>query len=156
MHLHAGRFHARQVLAADSARLMRQPHVSLYTPTGAGYGLTFQSDTYKGVRVVEHNGDVNSFNSRFLMVPDARVAIIMLVNWYAGLGELANHILDELLHLPQQAIEPQEIAPLKSSWSQYVGWYIGQFGLAKILIIDNQLVLEDMNGDLTPLKAYSQ
>lgn len=64
LHLHDGTFRGQQIISTESARLMRRPWVRRYTLTEAGYGITLRSERYKGVRLVGHDGDVNSFKGR--------------------------------------------------------------------------------------------
>lgn len=154
IYLQDGQFRGRQILGSESVKLMCKPHTRLYTPSQAGYGITLRSEMYKGTRLVSHDGDVNSFNSRFLLVPDAKIAIILLSNRPAELGKLSLHILDEVLALPEQETEPEKIEPERASWSRYTGWYLGQRGLAKIMQENDHLLL-DMNGKTSSLEAYS-
>ena len=153
MQMHDGSFQGKQILTPNSVRMMQEPQADLYMTTGAHYGLTLQSETYKDLRLVGHDGDVNSFLCRFVMVPEAKIAVIMLVNWPAWLHRLSNAILDELLSLPKTVSEPEETIPEQRDQAGLTGWYLGQFGLAKILLKENRLTLE-LNGEVIPLKAY--
>lgn len=155
MHLHDGHFKGQQVLSAASVRAMRTPQTRLYTPSEAGYGLTLRSENYKGMRLVSHDGDVNSFNSRFLLIPEAKLAIVLLSNWFADLGTLSLHLLDELLDLPHHEAERERREPEGTNWSRYIGSYLGRLGLAKVSRMQDHLLL-DLNGELCALQAYSQ
>jgi CubicO group peptidase (beta-lactamase class C family) len=153
MQMHDGSFQGKQILTPNSVRMMQEPQADLYMTTGAHYGLTLRSETYKGLRLVGHDGDVNSFLCRFVMVPEAKIAVIILVNWSTWLNRLSNAILDELLSLPKTVSEPEETIPEQRDQAGLTGWYLGQFGLAKILLKENRLTLE-LNGEVIPLKAY--
>lgn len=155
MHLHDGHFKGQQVLSATSVRAMHTPQTRLYTPSEAGYGLTLRSENYKGMHLVSHDGDVNSFNSRFLLIPETKLAIILLSNWFADLGTLSLHLLDDLLELPHHEAEPQRREPEGANWSRYIGSYMGRLGLAKVSQEQNHLLL-DLNGESCALHSYSK
>jgi len=155
MLMHEGNFHEQQVLSAYSVRMMQTPHVDLSTPSGEVYGLTMRSETYKGMRLVGHDGDVTSFLSRFVMVPEAHVAVSILVNWPAPLRTLSKALLDEMLPVPKWTGAPSEQVPEQSESEDVTGWYLSQFGLAKLLLSENYLTLE-LNGEVVPLKAIGK
>ena len=90
-----------------------------------------------------------------MLVPDAKIAIILLSNWPAPLSTLSLQILDDMLDLPEQEAEPKEMEPERSRWSQYVGYYLGQYGLAKITQEEKHLLL-DLNGETVPYKGIQQ
>jgi hypothetical protein len=87
------------------------------------------------------------------MIPNAQVAIVILVNRFEmGLTELTNQILDQLLDLPAETALIQVMEPDRSMWPQYVGTYLGPFGLTTISVEERQLML-DFNGQKAPLQA---
>jgi len=109
MQMYDGSFQGKQVLAPGSVRMMQAPQADLYVPMRAAYGLTLRSEIYKGVRLVGHDGDINSFLCRLVMVPEAKIAVTILLNWPADVSRLSNTILDDLLHLPSVVPDPKEI-----------------------------------------------
>jgi len=152
MQMHEGVFQGKQVLSSHSVQIMQAPHVDLSTPTGMAYGLTLQSEWYKGMRLVGHDGDVTSFQSRFVMLPEVEVAVSILVNWPAPLTKLSEALLDAVVPVPKPIPPLQEPVPEQSAWADVRGWYLGEFGLAKILLNEDRLILE-LNGEVVPLKA---
>jgi hypothetical protein len=157
MQMHYGVFQGKQVLAPTSVREMQTPQADLYLPTRAEYGLTLHSEYYKGVRLVWHDGDVTSFLGRLVMVPEAHLAVIILMNWPAEITRLFNATLDDLLHLPSLAPAPDREKRISaaSNLAGLTGWYLGRRGLAKILLVEDHLAL-DFNGEGIPLHAYRQ
>ncbi len=159
MQMHQGRFMDRQVLSPESVATMQASQVDLYTLAGTGYGLTFGVDTYKGLRRVGHDGGISTFVSRFDMLLDESVAVIMLFN--RGSMEfdsegIVNSIFDELLGPPEEIPGPQEVEVERSYWPRYAGSYLGQWvGLATIRASEDHLAL-DLNGKIIPLKALRQ
>ena len=156
IHLNKGRFRGKQILSAESVAEMHRPHADLFVVTGEQYGLTFRTEPYKGLRLVRHNGHVNTFGSKFWMAPDEGVAVVMLFNRAAdGLGadDIMRQILDQLLDLPTGAVKRQVIEPERELWPLYTGTYLGPYcGLATIRVMEDRLLL-DLNGKILPLLA---
>lgn len=151
LHLNQGRFRGRQLLSPESVRTMHMPIVSLWTLAEEGYGLTFATERYKGVRLVRHNGGgLASYASGFYLAPDEEMAVVLLANGDRPMAIL-RHLLDQLFELPAQSEMPRAIAPDHTAWPRYVGTYLGIYtGLATIQIVDDQLIL-DLNGESFPL-----
>ena len=157
MQMNQGRFQGQQVLAPESVRLMHTVQADLYTVKGTGYGLTFFTGNYKGVRLVWHDGGISTFACKFVMAPESGIAVVMLFN-RIGLDyeSIASGILDQLLELPEKESEPQAMEPERALWPQYVGSYVGRWvGLAIIKAVDEQLTLA-LNGELMPLHALKK
>jgi hypothetical protein len=71
----------RQVLSPSVIREMSTPHAKLnskYPDGNYGYGIMLHN--YRGVDVVEHGGNHQSFTCVFLMVPEHKFALIILDN----------------------------------------------------------------------------
>ena len=156
MQLGQGRFRDQQILSPESVAAMQTLQADLYTTNGAGYGLTFGVETYKGIRLVGHAGGISTFGSQFKLAPDAGAAVLLLYNRISpefAAERLVHDIFDQLLDLPQEAPKPRAIAPDRSLWPRYVGSYVGIWaGLATIQTVDDQLTL-DLNGEAVPLDA---
>lgn len=157
MQMNQGCFRDKQVLSLQSVIEMQTVQADCYMTTGAGYGLTFLIEPYKEIRQVGHDGGISTFGSSLVMAPDAGVAVVMLFNrasdFFVTSLKFVNHIFDQLLNLPQETPKPQAVEPERSLWGLYVGSYLGpQLGLATILVMDDQLTL-DLNGEVVPLKA---
>jgi CubicO group peptidase (beta-lactamase class C family) len=153
MYMHGGSFHDIHILSPEAVMQMHTPQSPSYTVSGSGYGLTFMIYSYKGLHLVGHDGDSNTFLCRFVMVPDAQIAIIMMVNRFElDLKELTKKILDQLLDLPEDKFQPQMTESDRSLWPLYTGNYLGPFGLTTISIEEDHLTL-DFNGQKAPLQA---
>ena len=153
MHMSEGRFKDKRILSPESVMQMHTPQSQSYTVSGSGYGITFMIYSYKGLRLVGHDGDSNTFLCKFVMVPDAQIAIIIMVNRFEmDPTSLTKQILDQLFDLPTQTPQIQVIEPERSLWPQYVGTYLGPFGLTTISVEEDQLML-DFNGQKAPLQA---
>jgi CubicO group peptidase (beta-lactamase class C family) len=153
MHMNQGRLKDKQILSPEGVMEMHTPQSQSYTVSGSGYGITFMIYSYKGLRLVGHDGDSNTFLCKFVMVPDAQVAIIMMVNRFEmDLTSLTKQILDQLFDLPAETPQIQVMEPERSMWPQYVGTYLGPFGLTTISVEEDQLML-DFNGQKAPLQA---
>lgn len=156
LHLNEGRFHGKQMLMPESVKAMHTKQVEFYTANNAGYGLTFRMETYKGKHLVWHNGMAPATTSIFCLVPEDRVAVIMLFNGlFAGFGApaIVYSIIDQLLGLSEKTTEPQPIEPDTTMWPLYIGTYLGlRGGLATIERTDSGLQL-NFNEDIIPLQA---
>ena len=156
MQLNEGRFAGVQILSPDSVAEMHRPHADLYTPNGAGYGLTLGTRTYKGVRRVGHNGAISTFFSTLDMVPASKVAVITLSNRADEafrVGQIVDRILDQLLDLPEEMPEPRLVTPDRSLWPAYTGTYVGDWrGRAAVRVSEDQLLL-DTDEETVPLHA---
>jgi Beta-lactamase len=160
MHLNQGRFRDKQLLSAASVKTMQTNQVAFHTLKDEGYGLTLRTETYKGKHLMWHNGLARATTSIFCLMPEERIAVMMLFNGlFAGFGAstFVYTLFDQLLHLSKKEPEIQPIEPEKSLWSGYAGIYIsiGSGGLATILLKDDCLVL-DLNGIIIPLNALRQ
>ena len=157
MQLNRGSFQGQQLLTPESVRLMHTIQAHLYTVKGTGYGLTFFTEQYKGMRLVWHDGGISTFVCKFVLVPEADIAVIMLFN-RVGLDyeAITSKILDQLLELPEKEPEPRALEPSRTLWASFAGNYVGRWvGLAIIRIVDDQLVL-DLNGEHIPLQTMNQ
>ena len=157
LHMKQGSFRGKRILSPEAVREMHKTHADMYTITDAGYGLTFASRTYKGVRRVGHGGVLTTYRSYFIMAPRAEAAVILLSSRRDPgfpLEQLAHEILDEVLNLPKQVPMPVAVEPDRSLWTRYVGSYVGhRTGIAIIQIVDDQLILE-LNGHRVLLSAF--
>ncbi len=157
MQMNQGRFRDKQILSLQSVIEMHSVQADCYTTTGTGYGLTFMTESYKGIRQVGHDGGISNFASILAMAPDTGVAVVMLFNrasdFFATSLKIVYRIFDQLLNLPQETPKPQAVEPERSLWALYVGFYLGpRLGLATIQVMDDQLSL-DLNGEVVPLNA---
>lgn len=156
MQMNQGRFGNTQIISPASVAEMQRVQVNGYTLDDMGYGLTFFRSQYKGVQRVGHGGLMTTHFSLLEMVPDLDVAVIALGNRVSSefnSWEFMSRILDQLLDLPAELPKLPVVEPDKSRWRQYSGSYLGNSkGLAIIQVDDDQLVL-NWHGDVTPLIA---
>ncbi|HEY8446433.1 MAG TPA: serine hydrolase domain-containing protein [Thermomicrobiales bacterium] len=75
-----------------------QPQVEVDAETS--YGLGWLVGTYKGVRIIYHNGNTNGFTSDLAFLPDVGLGIVVLANAQAAnpLTEGVRHRLLELVY----------------------------------------------------------
>ncbi|MBE2269775.1 MAG: beta-lactamase family protein [Anaerolinea sp.] len=146
MHLSGGSFGGKQILAPERVAEMHTPYFKFAGLNDDGYGLTFSSYLYKGVRIVGHGGRISSFASSFEFVPETGTAVIILANnaalWGKYEAEITEHILDRLLDLPAETPPLPTIEPDRTLWDKYVGTYVGaNSGAAEIKREGDDLVL---------------
>ena len=147
MHVSGGRFGDQQILSPEAVEEMHTPYARFESFDDSGYGLTFSSYNYKGVRVVGHGGRISSFASSFEFVPQTGTAVIILANNSALWGKcettITEFVLDGLLELPAEVPALTFIDPDRSLWDRYVGLYVGaNSGAAEITREDGVLVLQ--------------
>lgn len=121
----------------------------------AGYGLSFELMRYKGVRCFGHGGSMSTFGCQLMLLPDKRLALILMVNRISFMKRFVNVILDQLIHLPSTSTQLSFKEPERTLWPRYIGSFLGaRVGLAIISIEDNHLMLE-LNGKRLSLQAHS-
>lgn len=159
LHLNQGVFRGQRILSSESVAEMHQTQADMYTIAHAGYGLTFASRTYNGIRCVGHGGVLTTYRSYFILAPSRGTAVILLSNRRDPgllLEPLAHNILHRVLNLPKQVAIPEAVEPDRALWPRYVGSYVGnRTGLAAIQTVKDQLILE-LNGHRVPLRALRQ
>lgn len=73
------------------------------------YCLGWSQQTYRGRRIVSHNGGINGFNSQLLYLPDAKWGMAVLSNSSHGLyawHSLKLRLLDDVLRVPPAERQP--------------------------------------------------
>lgn len=145
-----GTLNGEQVLSSSIIKEMTTPHARLYSvhPDGSyGYGLMMHS--YRGVDVVEHEGNDEGFFCVFKMVPEYRFALIILNN--GGSTNMPNTTKKAFeLMLP---LKPEDLQkPMKMNESEmagYAGNYSGEDQDAQhtenttsVMIKDGRLLLK--------------
>lgn len=154
MHMQHGTFQGQSILTPESIQEMHQPQTSLYTLDNAAYGLAFSIKTYRGMREVWHDGGISTFGSCLALLPETGTAVIVAFNRrLPTIDAVIERIFDSLLALSEQQAKPQYIEPNRSLWSNYIGYYLGQWsGLAKIEAVNDRLILQQ-NDMIIPLHA---
>jgi hypothetical protein len=77
------------------------PSLAAYVPNFLLYGLGWDLRDYRGRKLVTHTGGLDGMTSRTLLVPDARLGIVVLTNGESPLGTaVAWRVLDHYLGAP--------------------------------------------------------
>ena len=122
MQMNGGQFKGRNLLKEETIAEMHRIHADAYTTRFRYYGLTFDIEQYKGLKIVSHGGGGDGFGSTFIMAPEPSIAISILFNQPGGYSFPAFSIFDELLHLPADE-EKTPTDPDRTKWVSYVGEY---------------------------------
>jgi CubicO group peptidase (beta-lactamase class C family) len=157
MHLSGGSFGGAQILSAESIAEMQRRQVASYLPSGNGYGLTFATETYQGVRRVKHGGMIGSFGSLFVLVPEQRLGFVALYNLtdLLSLNDLEAYLFNSLMTLPAEFDKPMPIEPDRSLWERYTGVYRKGDRTVQVVPHDEALHVQVSSHDL-PLVAYRE
>ena len=103
-----GEWQGSRLLSTASALEMETPHTAIpqipgYPEVGyASYGLGVMLTTYRGRRMVTHNGGIDGFASTMAWLPDDSIAVVVLTNLTGNPlpAIVGNRVLDRLLDLP--------------------------------------------------------
>lgn len=157
MHLSGGSFGGAQILSGKSIAEMQRRQVASYTPSDDGYGLTFVTETYQGVRRVKHGGMIGSFGSLFVLVPEQRLGFVALYNLtdLLSLNDLEAYLFNTLLTLPAEFAGPTPVKPDRKLWEHYVGVYHKDDLAVQIVSQDEELRIHWYHHDL-PLVAFRE
>jgi hypothetical protein len=131
--MNGGRLDGKQVLEPKVSVLMSAPHTTV--PGGINtyqsycYGLS--AGEYRGVRFLEHNGERTGYGSIIRMIPERRVAVIVVTNQTGeDLPETAERALELATPLapkpakvsqPAQQITPDDIARIAGTYQNGAG-----------------------------------
>lgn len=155
MHLQYGRFHERQLLSSSSILQMQTQQAVRYLTHPAGYGLSFELMRYKGVPCIGHSGSMSTFGCQLMLLPEQKLAFVLMVSRISFMQRLVRALLDNLLNLPSASVWPSTIAPERMQWPRYTGSFLGaRAGLVIISVEEDNLVLE-LNGQRLSLQAHS-
>lgn len=145
-----GTLDGKQVLSSQVINEMSTPHTPLYShyPDGSyGYGLILHN--HRGVDIVEHGGNLESFSCVFKMVPEHKFALIILDN--GGDRNMPNSTkkaFELMLPLkPEGQQKPMEMN--ESEMIRYVGNYSMEQNqnpqpenITSVTIKDNKLMIK--------------
>ena len=93
----------REMWAGQTIQPINQqpPSLAAYQPNFLLYGLGWDLRDYRGHKLVTHTGGLDGMTSRTLLVPDARLGIVVLTNGESPLSTvLAWRLLDHYLGVP--------------------------------------------------------
>jgi CubicO group peptidase (beta-lactamase class C family) len=153
-HLNQGRFRGEPFLSPASVAAMHRPYAQMYLASGMTYGLTFDTEFYRGRRWVGHFGQLPPYSSVISLFPEERVAVVALWQGAEEPGVLG-HLYDTLFGPPTEEPPLRPVAPDRARWPGFVGTYLSweEAGLATVRVEGDRLVLE-RRGIVTPLEAY--
>lgn len=97
--MNGGRIDGKQILSARLITELSTPRVEV--PGSAGrYGFGLSLGLYRGERVVQHGGSRSGFGSLIRMLPEKRIAVIVLINRSGGtLNKTAEKAMESMLPL---------------------------------------------------------
>jgi CubicO group peptidase (beta-lactamase class C family) len=149
-----GKLEGRQVLPAGVAARMMASQVEIPTNVfvkGAyGYGLFIRD--YRGMKMAGHDGELPGYGTSLAMMPDERIALIILSNRDgAPLRKTFNKAFELLLgtKLAAPAVsQPQAALPMsEAEMARYVGSYTNRWEM-EIFVRDRQLFLKRFGAEL--------
>jgi CubicO group peptidase (beta-lactamase class C family) len=114
--LNRGRFNGTQIVPPESYDVLWHP----YMPTGEegeeAVGLGWFLGTYRGRRIVHHNGGDPGFESNMVLLPDDDAAVVVVANSNtAPMGALTNAALDVLVGGASQMPKPPITVPVSAT-----------------------------------------
>ena len=132
-----------------------ETEVLLKNGVGTRYGLGIQVMSLGGRRVLEHGGEVSGFTAENIVMPDDRIAVVVLTNQDAA--EAASEIGGQVRTAMLQAENPQD--PKQDALIRKVYDGLQQGKIDRSLFTDNanayftEQALKDYAGSLGPLGA---
>jgi CubicO group peptidase (beta-lactamase class C family) len=107
-----------KVLSADSLKAMT-------TPGKGDYGLGVMIQDEDGVKVVEHGGGIEGFNTNLIYVPEKRICVVVLANVNGSApGQMGGQLLDVALGKTVVLDSERKPVPItKTELAKFVGVY---------------------------------
>jgi CubicO group peptidase (beta-lactamase class C family) len=113
MQLNGGVYKGKRVISARALAETHRPQIvgpidpdraRLAVTTLSSYGLGFHISDYRGQTLLEHGGAADGFRARLMLLPKAKIGLILLTNIDDGviLQALGNDMADHLLGLPKK------------------------------------------------------
>jgi CubicO group peptidase (beta-lactamase class C family) len=126
------------------------PHSSVGAAEQYGYGL-YTRASYKGLRVVRHEGDDPGFQAALWIVPEQQFAVVVLYN---ASGRRPSHVaenaVDQFLGVADVSAPDDLTAP--ATWASFAGDYFDPYALGAITVTFDGNALTAMRGtDQLPL-----
>jgi CubicO group peptidase (beta-lactamase class C family) len=109
-----GTWKGKRLLSAKNLEEMHTPQIALRMEGSVkaanpathlmSYGMAWLIQDYKGHKVISHAGAIDGFRTQLVLVPDAKLGIVLLNNLQDTRMNLAlgNSLIDQLLGLPKQ------------------------------------------------------
>lgn len=161
--LNGGKIEAKQVLSPAVIAQLTTPHVPMHSHPNPipmekgmyGYGVFIHED--RGVRIVEHTGVLPGFGCRLLMVPEHRLAIIIMTN---RTGETLNQTINktmELLLLLKPRSTTQTLTALSEvELLKYVGIYDNPRQSRVEVVLKNGGLIFRVSGNELPMTRIGE
>jgi len=109
------------VISPESAASMQAHHVSLDYGPDQFYGLGVFSETFNGVELKQHGGNIPGWGTALLWVPERRFAVAVLANTFQSLPDAAYCITDAVLGLEDH--DPIDGTTDPATWDFFAGSY---------------------------------
>jgi len=109
------------VLSDASARSMQDRQIYLDYVPGYSYGLGVFAETYKGLEVRHHGGNLTGWGTMLLWVPEGRLVVSILGNTHIHMTAAAFCIVDAVLQ-PEPS-PPVDFLTDPDTWGRYTGHY---------------------------------
>lgn len=148
----------REVLEAETLRDMQRVHW-LFPDWKTGWGLGFSINKLKKGVFVGHGGAIHGYRTRFGIIPDAKIGVVVLTSADDGNPQrYVDRILETIVPAIRMATKPEtEDKPVPAHWAEeLVGLYSSGAFDAKVLVLNGGLISMNPNaanlkGGLTPL-----
>lgn len=132
------------VISPESAATMQSHQVFLDYSSDQFYGLGVFSETFNGVELKQHGGNIPGWGTMLIWVPERNFAVAVLANTFESLPDAGYCITDALLDLEPQ--EPIDETTDPATWSQFAGTYnmvdfVGRHWTAEVTWSDSALGL---------------
>jgi CubicO group peptidase (beta-lactamase class C family) len=144
-----------QTVLKPASYQQMETEVLLKNGVGTRYGLGVQVTNMSGHRVLEHGGEVSGFTADNIVMPDDKIAVVVLTNQDAA--EAASEIGSQVRSLLVSALNPQDPKQDETIRKIYEGLQQGK--IDRSLFTDNanayftEQALKDYAGSLGPLGA---
>ena len=109
------------ILKSDTVAEMRRPHGDGYCKDPRRYGLGFDLETHGRLELVTHGGGSGPYGSSFVLVPEEKLAVVLLFNGPGGHGVRSRDVLD--LILGDTGPAPPVAPPDPTRWPAHAGVY---------------------------------
>ncbi len=98
---------------------------AMTTPGKGDYGLGVMIHNEDGVKLVEHGGGIEGFNTNMIYVPDRRICVVVLANVNgAAPDQMGGQLLDVVLGKPVTLANERKAVPIaKEELKKFVGVY---------------------------------
>lgn len=149
-----GVYDGKQVLSTEAIRVMTSPQVITPNDIKYGYGLTVGEQF--GERVLGHGGGIKGVSSYFLVVPERKLSIVVLINIAEAPAEnMALITLRKVLQLTEEKLEVSPISMEKEQLNNYLGKYASFEGQkVEVRMVDQNkiaLVMDEQEVLLRPI-----